>query len=259
MWKYLLAIFGTVLVWELWYFYPKQEPDWGVVKESVVFLTVDVTTTTVKTDVQSFRMDKDGKLIVVLTSATVTTTEHYVGTGWVVTRDGFIVTCAHMVHDVPGAIIDVKVHFFGAPGAYFKPQVIYANFTSDMALLKINVGVPLMPLKVGSSDEVGVGDPLYVMGNPHGYTWSAYKTMLSAKRFIWLNKIDDEDTALERYVLQLQDPIAPGISGSPVLDKDGRVVCMANAAAMAKNVAQINWCSPVEEIKWMLETQGVMN
>jgi S1-C subfamily serine protease len=176
-----------------------------------------------------------------------------------VSPDGFIITCAHVVLPEKEGDVDVKVSFFGVPGRYVTPHIIYVNKAMDIALVKVDVPVILPYLRLGSGESTQPGDPVTSMGHPAGYDWSVYSNKISAKRFVNTHLVgeDDEKVEVEQYEFQLQTPMLPGISGAPVVDEHGEVVCMVNLAFMPKHGAEIDFCIPVEEIKWVMETQGL--
>jgi serine protease Do len=238
--KVLLAV---CLLAELgWLLRPKPSPDWTAVREAVVgfeirYPAVEVT------------MAADGSPV--LTQRV----EGWGGTGFLVSPDGYAITAAHVVTTPPDATISVS--FYGAPGVTMTPIVVYVNPTLDIALVKLTLPAAFPYLKLGSGEKTRVGDELFAVGHPLGLKWSVFSTILSAKRFTQGRRVDAAMSAVEQYVFQLSHPLQYGISGGPVVDKRGRVVCMAHAALVASKGAQMNYCVPVEEIKWVLETQGV--
>jgi serine protease Do len=131
-----------------------------------------------------------------------------VGTGFAVSADGLIATNLHVIGE--GRTFQVEL----ADGR--KPKVLEVHAADrhlDLAIVRVATDdQPLIPLSLGTADQLPVGAPLVVMGNPLGLRYSVVAGVLSARR-----EMDG------RAMLQLAIPIEPGNSGGPVLDLQGRV------------------------------------
>ena len=137
------------------------------------------------------------------------------GTGFVIERDGSIVTNAHVVE---GAT-QVAVQFGNEKVA--RARILGTDPSTDLALLKVDPdGLGLRPLELGSSRNVRVGDPTVAIGNPFGLDRTLTTGVVSAlQRTIRRCEgfsIDD--------VIQTDAAINPGNSGGPLLDATGRVI-----------------------------------
>lgn len=181
------------------------------------------------------------------------------GTGFFVSPDGYIITAAHVVSGFgKDSTAKITVDLWGAPGQGAEPQIIYVNPTSDVALIKIDLGRYRTPyLHLAYSGQAQVGDPLFVMGHPKGFSWTANKTMLSSKRFSDGARDVASGSPITQYVFQLADPIQQGVSGGPVVDINGDLVCMAHSGYFSATGSQINFAVPSEIIRWVLETNGI--
>jgi S1-C subfamily serine protease len=139
------------------------------------------------------------------------------GSGFLVDRDGTIVTNAHVVEGSS----DVSVRF-GESGAFIKAQVKGRDPSSDLAVLKIDPdktkGAP--PLPLGDSKTVAVGNPVVAIGNPFGFTRTVTTGIVSALA----RQITAPNGFPIRNVIQTDAAINPGNSGGPLLDEDGRVI-----------------------------------
>jgi S1-C subfamily serine protease len=137
------------------------------------------------------------------------------GSGFVISRDGTILTNAHVVN---GAT-KVTVQFADKQSAV--ARVLGKDESTDLALLKVDPkGLSLTPLVLGSSRNVQVGDPAIAIGNPFGLERTLTTGVISAvKRTIRApNNFQIDD------VLQTDAPINPGNSGGPLIDAAGRVI-----------------------------------
>jgi serine protease Do len=132
------------------------------------------------------------------------------GSGFVITQDGFVVTNNHVVGN--GGEIVVKLD----RGTEHPARVVGTDPATDLALLKIEAtGLPVLPL--GNSDRLQVGEPVMAIGNPFGLDQTVTTGIVSAKeRFIGSGAYDD--------FIQTDTSINPGNSGGPLIDSRGAVI-----------------------------------
>jgi serine protease Do len=132
------------------------------------------------------------------------------GSGFVVRADGLIVTNRHVV---VGAR---KVHVRLPDGRDVTAEIIGADALTDIALLRVHAGT-LPALRLGSSEEVSVGDAVIAIGNPFGLGQSVSAGIVSARA----RALEDDP-----YInfLQTDAAINRGNSGGPLLSVDGAVV-----------------------------------
>ncbi len=140
------------------------------------------------------------------------------GTGFLIDRDGTIVTNAH----VAGQNDRVTVRF-GSDGGSIDADVLGTDPSSDLAALRIDpASVPdgVKPLALADSREVQVGDIAIAIGNPFGLDRTATEGIVSG--------VGREIRAPNGFsidsVIQTDAPINPGNSGGPLLDDSGRVI-----------------------------------
>jgi S1-C subfamily serine protease len=137
------------------------------------------------------------------------------GSGFVIARDGTILTNAHVVNGASR----VTVQF--ADKKLVTAKVLGKDESTDLALLKAEPkGLDLHPLALGDSASVQVGDPAIAIGNPFGLERTLTTGVISAvKRTIQApNNFQIDD------VIQTDAPINPGNSGGPLIDAGGRVI-----------------------------------
>ena len=85
------------------------------------------------------------------------------GSGFIISPDGYILTCSHVVDDVDAsytAIID--------PEHKYECQVLAKDPLIDLAILKINARQKLPCLKMGDSEAIQLGESVLAVGNPMG-------------------------------------------------------------------------------------------
>ena len=137
------------------------------------------------------------------------------GSGFVIDRDGTILTNAHVVSGAR----KVTVQF--ADRQRVDAKVLGKDESTDLALLKVDPAhLKLAPLALGSSKNVQVGDPAVAIGNPFGLERTLTTGVISAvQRTLRAPnnfRIDD--------AIQTDAPINPGNSGGPLIDASGKVI-----------------------------------
>jgi S1-C subfamily serine protease len=144
-----------------------------------------------------------------------TTTGINTGSGFVINRDGVILTNAHVIS---GA---VKITVAFANNQTVTAKVLGRDPDDDLALLKVNPdGVRLVPLPLGDSSTVQVGDPTYAIGNPFGLARSLTTGVVSALQ----RSIQAPNNFAIDNVIQTDAPLNPGNSGGPLINAEGQVI-----------------------------------
>lgn len=133
------------------------------------------------------------------------------GTGFIVDKNGYIITNNHVVNRVDR--IKVKIH---GDSAEYRAHVVGVDPETDLAVLKID-SKGLMPVTVGNSDSVQVGDWAVAIGSPFGLEASVTAGIVSA-----LSR-DIGNLQLQRFI-QTDAAINPGNSGGPLLNIRGEVI-----------------------------------
>ena len=133
-----------------------------------------------------------------------------VGSGFIISADGLILTNAHVVEDAAELVVRL------ADKREFKGKVLGADKLTDVAVVKIDAK-DLPALRLGSSDKLRVGEWVAAIGSPFGLESSVTAGIVSAKS---RNLPDD------RLVPFIQTDVAvnPGNSGGPLFNMAGEVV-----------------------------------
>ena len=139
------------------------------------------------------------------------------GSGFVLDTRGYIVTNAHVID---GAINGgVTVSFLN--GNPVNATIVGKDVSSDLAVLKVDPSkVKLVPLVLGDSSKVQVGDPAIAIGNPFGYDDTVTSGIISALQ----RHIQAPNQFSIDNVLQTDAAINPGNSGGPLLNAAGQVI-----------------------------------
>src|SRR6266545_3570062 len=136
------------------------------------------------------------------------------GSGFVVSKDGLIVTNEHVVDGA--SQVQVKI---GTSDQAQDATVVGADPSRDLALLKVD-GHDLPTLSLGDSSQVSVGDPTYAIGNPFGLDHTLTTGIVSALQ----RSLQAPDGAKISGAIQTDAALNPGNSGGPLLDADGKVI-----------------------------------
>lgn len=170
------------------------------------------------------------------------------GSGFVVDKDGTIVTNAHVV----GEAEDVQVRF-KEDGDLVDAKVVGTDPSTDVAVLKVDPSdADLQPLPLGSSGDTEVGDAVVAIGNPFGYTRSVTTGIVSAKQ----RQITAPNGFSIENVIQTDAAINPGNSGGPLLDAQGRVIGINSQIATggSQGSVGIGFAVPIDTVKGLLPT-----
>ena len=135
------------------------------------------------------------------------------GTGFIVDKNGYIVTNNHVVEGVDR--IKVKMH---GDTIEYRARVIGTDRETDLAVLKIDVKRPLQPVTIANSDSVQVGDWAVAIGSPFGLEASVTAGIVSA-----MDRPNIGTGQFQRFI-QTDAAINPGNSGGPLLNIKGEVI-----------------------------------
>jgi len=133
------------------------------------------------------------------------------GSGFIVSKDGYIMTNTHVVGDMD------KITVTLADGREFRAKRIGADPKTEVALIKIEAD-DLPYLKTGDVDKLETGDWVIAIGNPFGLNKTLTVGVVSAKGRTNIGITDYED------FIQTDAAINPGNSGGPLLNIDGEVI-----------------------------------
>ena len=168
--------------------------------------------------------------------------EHALGSGVVVSGDGYILTNNHVVDGAD----DIKVDL--TDGRTMTAKVVGTDKPSDLALLKIDA-TDLHALALGNSDAVRVGDVVLAVGNPLGFGQSVTMGIISAKG----RQTDASDDSYENF-LQTDAPINHGNSGGALVNTKGELVGInSQIASMSDGNIGIGFAIPANMAKHVMD------
>ena len=162
------------------------------------------------------------------------------GSGFVITESGYIVTNYHVIKGAKTLTVITNNE------EEYPATVVGFDEGNDFALIKVDV-TGWTPVKLGSSDDLIVGDQVVAIGNPLGeITNSLTVGYISVK---------DRDVTIENSIinmLQTDAAINPGNSGGPLFNMKGEVIGITSAKYAAEAVEGIGFAIPIDDVKEMI-------
>jgi serine protease Do len=134
-----------------------------------------------------------------------------VGSGFILSADGYVVTNAHVVDEMDSIIVGLSDR------TELPAEVVGKDSRSDIALLKVKADKPLPTVNIGDIGKVKVGQWVLAIGSPFGFERSATQGIISAL---------GRSLPRDNYVpfIQTDAAVNPGNSGGPLFNLDGEVI-----------------------------------
>ena len=160
------------------------------------------------------------------------------GSGIIATKDGYIITNAHVVEGASS----LKVILSNAKT--YQAKLIGSDSITDLAVLKIDAS-GLTPAEFGSSEDLEVADTVMAVGNPGGLEFNSTVTVgyISA-----LNRqITNSESGYTMKAIQTDAAINPGNSGGALVNMKGQVVGINSSKIVATGYEGLGFAIPVNE------------
>lgn len=136
------------------------------------------------------------------------------GAGTIVDSRGYVLTCEHVIDEMK----QISVGF--TDGQFLPATVVFSDKSADVALLRVE-GKRAFPEVALAPADVQLGEPLVIIGNPKGLTFTVTAGVVSRIADYTFNKDVFKDA------IQTDGSINPGNSGGPVFNGDGELIGMA--------------------------------
>jgi S1-C subfamily serine protease len=160
------------------------------------------------------------------------------GSGFLVSKDGVILTNYHVISEGSSAIVKFPDGAF-----YVVDGVLAFDKARDVAIIKAH-GANFRTLTLGNSDQVQVGEEVVAIGNPLSLESTVSNGIVSGNR-----TIEEEGGKF----LQVTTPISPGSSGGPLFNMAGEVVGITTL--YLKGGENLNFAIPINDAKRLLVTR----
>lgn len=148
--------------------------------------------------------------------------DHSLGSGVIVSNDGYIVTNNHVVADADEIIVTMN-----NSDQEYRAKLIGTDKGSDLAVIKIEAK-NLKPIAISHVDDIKLGDVVFAIGNPFGVGQTVTQGIISAlnKNHIGINQYEN--------FIQTDASINPGNSGGALIDSRGALIGI-NSAILSEN------------------------
>lgn len=184
-------------------------------------------------------------VITSLQSSSASSSDMSQGSGIVATKNGYIITNAHVVNYSKS--YQVKVILYNKK--QYKGVVVGYDKTTDLAIIKIDAN-DLTPATFGNADNLSVGDWVMAIGNPAGVEFSSSLTrgIVSA-----LNRSVATYSASGMTYIQTDAAINPGNSGGALVNMYGQVVGINSIKIAATGYEGMGFAIPVSKAKTIID------
>jgi len=143
-----------------------------------------------------------------------------IGSGFIVRKDGIIVTNAHVVQDAQSIEVELR------DGTTYPAKLVGRDEINDLAVLRIEAhDLPVAPL--GDSDDLLIGEWVIAIGNPYGFLLGNSEPSVTVGVISGTGRnlvARSEGSAIYVDMIQTDAAINPGNSGGPLVDAEGNVI-----------------------------------
>ena len=170
-----------------------------------------------------------------------------IGSGSIVSKDGYIVTNSHVVSD--GDAKEINVLFNNGDTA--PAELVWNDSSLDLAIIKVDSNNKnLKAIDIGDSDEIGVGDRVVAIGNPLGFE---LQSTVTSGIISGLNRSVSFNTGVQMDgLMQTDAAINAGNSGGALLNSKGELIGINTAKA--GNSDGIGFAIPINTVKPVIDT-----
>ena len=160
------------------------------------------------------------------------------GSGVVISSDGYILTCAHVVSGASNITVTIGDTDYPA-------TVVGEDDTSDVAVLKIDA-TDLTPATVGNSDSLAVGESVLAVGNPLGELGGTVTSgIVSAlNRSVTIQGTSSTNTM---SLIQMDASVSPGNSGGGLFNMNGELIGLVNAKSSSSDAEGLGFAIPIND------------
>ena len=160
------------------------------------------------------------------------------GSGVIISSDGYILTCAHVVSGASQITVTIGDTDYTA-------TVVGEDDTSDVAVLKIDA-TGLTPATVGDSDSLSVGDSVLAVGNPLGELGGTVTSgIVSAlNRSVTIQGTSSTNTM---SLIQMDASVSPGNSGGGLFNMNGDLIGLVNAKSSSSDAEGLGFAIPIND------------
>ena len=160
------------------------------------------------------------------------------GSGVIISSDGYILTCDHVVSGASNITVTIGDKDYTA-------TVVGEDSTSDIAVIKIDAD-GLTPAIVGDSDKLAVGDNVLAVGNPLGELGGTVTSGIVSA----LNRsvsIQSSSSVNTMSLIQMDASVSPGNSGGGLFNMNGELIGIVNAKSSSSDAEGLGFAIPIND------------
>ena len=157
------------------------------------------------------------------------------GSGFVISENGVIATNYHVVK----ASHSVLIQFVNGK-SYQEVSLIAGYPSNDLAILHIEEAESFLPVILGDSDNLQIGEQILAIGNPYGFENTISDGLISGIREI-----------ADFKLLQITAPVSPGSSGGALFNMQGEVIGITSIGSQW-NAQNLNFAIPINILKYLV-------
>ena len=160
------------------------------------------------------------------------------GSGVIISSDGYILTCAHVVDGASTITVTIGDKDYTA-------TLVGEDTTSDIAVIKIDAD-GLTPATVGNSDSLKVGESVMAVGNPLGELGGTVTSGIVSA----LNRsvsIQGSSSVNTMSLIQMDASVSPGNSGGGLFNMNGELVGIVNAKSSSSDAEGLGFAIPIND------------
>ena len=160
------------------------------------------------------------------------------GSGVIISSDGYILTCAHVVSGASNITVSIGDKDYPA-------TLVGEDTTSDIAVVKVDA-TGLTPATVGNSDSLKVGESVMAVGNPLGELGGTVTSGIVSA----LNRsvsIQGSSSVNTMSLIQMDASVSPGNSGGGLFNMNGELVGIVNAKSSSSDAEGLGFAIPIND------------
>ena len=160
------------------------------------------------------------------------------GSGVIISSDGYILTCAHVVSGASNITVSIGDKDYPA-------TLVGEDTTSDIAVVKVDA-TGLTPATVGDSDNLKVGESVMSVGNPLGELGGTVTSGIVSA----LNRsvsIQGSSSVNTMSLIQMDASVSPGNSGGGLFNMNGELIGLVNAKSSSSDAEGLGFAIPIND------------
>ena len=215
-----------------------ERSDSSAASDSVDAAADGTTVSSGMTTAQVAKMVSPSVVVITTEQVVYSQVESGAGSGVIISSDGYILTCAHVVDGASSITVTIDDKDYTA-------TLVGEDTTSDVAVIKIDA-TGLTPATVGDSDNLKVGQSVMAVGNPLGELGGTVTGgMISA-----LNRsvtIQGSSSVNTMSLIQMDASVSPGNSGGGLFNMSGELIGIVNAKSSSSDAEGLGFAIPIND------------